>query len=192
MRDNHGLFRRQCLPDTNIAPLRADFDDNSSHYHGISTQSHCSYVVPPNRILLNKQCYLRNWQFPLPFFTQSIFLAFHSLVFLLSWNPLFCLLKLTVVQTPDPKNSVIVCWDLHFCIHQTKWGLTSLSTAGEVIIQQPLHTVESSIAWNGTISVSRDSNGAEMPAWQEFKILLARKEEKFMGFLLQVWQSRGS
>lgn len=155
-------------------------------YVGTVTQSHCSYVVPPNRILLNKQRYLRNWQFPLPCFTQSIFLAFHSLVFFLFWNPLFCLLKLTVVQTSDPNKPVIVWGDLHCCIHQKKWGLTNLRTAAEVIIQHPLLTTESSIAWNGTISVSRDANGAEMPAWQDYEILLATKEEKFMGFQLQL------
>lgn len=118
-----GYLEDQYLPDTNIAPLRVYFHDNPSHYHDISTHS-CSESLQlrssPNRILLNKQCYLRNWQFPLPRFTQSIFLAFHSLVFLLSWNLFFCLPKLTVVQTFDPNKSVIVWRDLHFCIHQKK------------------------------------------------------------------------
>lgn len=137
------------------------------------THSHCSFVGPPNKILLNKQCYLKNWQFSLPCFTQSVFLAFHS--FLLSWNPLCCLLKLTVVQTSHPNKSATVWRDLLFSIHQKKWGLANLGGAAEVIIQHPLQTVESSTVWKATVSVSRDVNGAEMPARQEYKILFCRK-----------------
>ena len=155
------------------------------------TRGHCSYVVPSNRILLNKQCYLRNWQFSLPCFTWSIFLAFHSLVFLLLLEP---------AVLPSETHSYIdlsvkQIWDslerpaFFFCIHQRKGGLTNVGTAAEVMAQHCLQTVASSIVWNATISVSRDVHDTEMPAQQEYKILVAGQDEKFMQFLLNSYRS---
>lgn len=58
-------------------------------------------------------------------------------------------------------------------------GFTNPGTAADVIIQDPLQTVESSIVWNGTVSVSRGATDAEMPAWQEYKMFAEKQWEVF-------------